>query len=318
VAVTSGAVLGRDSWLFVEAPDATFLNVNDCVGVDWAKVAAELTRPVDVLLTQFSFANWVGNPDEEDRIRSAAEEKYAEMRNQIRIFKPKTVIPFASYIWFCAPENFFMNRHANRIGDVARTLEQWQVDHAVLYPGDIFAPGTAHDSSEAIRRYEADRAAHVAPLAIDEAPVPLAELHALSESEQGRLKSANRLWMLAPLRWTGFVKPIALYLTDLGVGIRYSMLGGILAEGLPRASCDLACSSVSFAAMLKSGYGYATLLVNGRLEELTPGALGRLSRHFAIAARNEEGDSIPGVFLRRAYLLHQIRKAFGIERKLTT
>lgn len=317
VAVTCGTVLGRDSWLFLEGPDATFLNANDCVGVDWTKVAAALGRPVDVLLTQFSFAQWVGNPDDEARIRAAARIKYTEMRAQIDAFQPGTVIPFASYVWFCAPENFFMNRYVNRIGDVARTLEEWQVSCTVLYPGDIFAPGTAHDSSEAIHRYDADRASHSAPLALDEQPVPLAELHALSGREQERLKSANRLWMLAPLRWTGFVKPVNVYLTDLGVGLRYSMFGGILADGRERGACDLACSSVSFAAMLKSGYGFGTLSINGRAEELTPGAFGRVSRHFAVAARNEEGESIPGVFLKTDYLLFQIRKALGLERKLT-
>jgi hypothetical protein len=63
--------------------------------------------------------------------------------------------------------------------------------------------------------------------------------------------------------------------------------------------------------MLRNGYGFSTLTINGRYLELVPGAANRLSRNFAIAARNEEGDSIPGVLLRGDYVLFQFRRLLG-------
>ena len=111
VAVTCG-VTGNDSWLFTETPDQAIFNANDCVGVDWLQIANSLPRPVDTLLTQFSFANWVGNPEDSHRAKAAAIEKLSEMQSQIDAFKPEKLIPFASYVWFCRQENYHMNTHA--------------------------------------------------------------------------------------------------------------------------------------------------------------------------------------------------------------
>src|SRR5919199_6358768 len=54
-----------DSLLAVRSESGTVLNVNDCVmspGV--ARTAATRIGSVDILLTQFSIANWVGNPSD--------------------------------------------------------------------------------------------------------------------------------------------------------------------------------------------------------------------------------------------------------------
>lgn len=310
VAVTCGVVLGRDSWIYTETPDATIFNANDCVGVDWPQIAAKLPSSPDLLMTQFSYANWVGNPGEHDRMKGAATRKLVEMRAQIDAFKPRVVVPFASYVWFCRPQNFHMNEHINRIADVARDIGQI-VPVAVLYPGDRYEIGAPHDNASAIARYEADWAQHDRPLDLDEAPVPIAELLAMSAKEQARLRRENWLWALKPLAWLNIVKPVSIYLDDLGEGVRYSMFGGLLQSGLGRDACEISCSSGGFAGMLRNGYGFSTLTINGRYLELVPGAANRLSRNFAIAARNEEGDSIPGVLLRGDYVLFQFRRLLG-------
>ncbi|MBK6706223.1 MAG: MBL fold metallo-hydrolase [Sphingomonadales bacterium] len=311
VAVTCGAVLGRDSWLFTETPDATIFNANDCVGVNWEAVAAELPRDVDVLMTQFSFANWVGNPGDHDRMRQAAEEKLHAMQAQIDVFKPHIVMPFASYVWFSHEKNFHMNEHANKIGMVAEKIGQ-HVDVVILYPGDRYKVGEPNDNSTAIARYEADGAQHQAPLRTEEASIVVADLIALSQKEQKRIRKENWMWALTPLKSTRLFEPISIYLDDLGEGISYSMFGGILSTGLRVDECDMSCSSASFAGMLRNGYGYSTLMINARYVELRPGVADRLSRHFAIAARNEEGDYIPGLLLRRDYVIFQLRRLFGL------
>lgn len=306
VAVTCGQVIGRDSWLYVESDDVTIFNANDCVGVDWTDIAARLPRPLDVLLTQFSFANWVGNPGEIDRMNAAAAQKYVEIDRQIEIFRPKSLIPFASYIWFCQPENFHMNAHANRIGDVAARFQK-KLPVVVLYPGDRYIVGQPHDNRSAIERYTRDMDAIKAPMAIAESSFATEELIALSNKEQQRLKSVNSLWVMRPLAWLGFLKTVRLYCDDIGEGFSYSMFGGILATGLPRESCELVTRSASFATMIKTGYGFGTLAINGRYLEIVDGAMARLSRHFAVAARNEEAEFVPGMFLRPQYVFHQLK-----------
>ena len=310
VAVTCGTVLGGDSWLFTETPDSTIFNANDCVGVDWKAISASLPRPVDVLLTQFSYANWVGNPGDDQRMKHAASQKLGEMRSQLAAFLPRTLVPFASYVWFCRNDNFYMNEHVNSIATIADAFDG-AVDVVVLYPGDVHVIGSQGNNASSVARYETDRASHDVPHTFEDARVELIDLMDLAVAEQQRLHQVNHMWYLKPLVWGGFIKPVTLYLKDLGVGIRYSMFGGILADGFSSDCCEFECSSGSFAAMLKNGYGYSTLAINGRFRELVSDSSLKVSRHFAIAARNEEGDSVPGVFLRTDYVRSQVRRALS-------
>jgi UDP-MurNAc hydroxylase len=305
IAITCGRS-GGDSWSFLETPEHTYFNANDCVTVPWRKVAGSLTRPVDVLLTQFSYANWVGNPGENSLMALAAVEKIEEMQNQIAALRPKMMVPFASYVWFCREDNFHLNEEANRIDRIFAQFREL-LPTVILYPGDIWRVGEDFDSERSVERYLADWRSHGAPLALPDESRNLAEIDALSERQQAALKKKNTLWPLRALAYFGYLAPIGIYLWDLQIGIKYSMFGGVLASGIERGKCDLEISSDSFAAMLANGYGYATLLVNGRLRELTPGALRALGRHFAVAAQNERGNSFPGMLLQLDYLRPRFR-----------
>jgi UDP-MurNAc hydroxylase len=306
VFVTCGTA-NNDSWLFVETPEHTYFNANDVVGIDWAPIKAALKRPVDVLLTQFSYASWVGNPGDDERMAAQAALKFQEMDQQIETFNPRILIPFASYVWFCREENFHLNAAANRIDRVYSRYED-RIETVVLYPGDRYQVGEGVDSSLAIARYVADWQRHDRPLAITDVVLSMEELEQLSEKHQQKLHDSNWMWLLQPLRWTKFVRPVAIYLKDLQIGMRYSMFGGILKTGVLRGECEIEMSSASFANLLRNGYGYGTLAISGRFLELRPEASLRLSRHFAIPAQNEQGFGVPGVFLRREYVLGHLRR----------
>jgi UDP-MurNAc hydroxylase len=58
--------VGDDSLCLIETPQATYLNINDCVAPHTEVLQRDCAKipKVDVLLTQFSFANWAGNPGE--------------------------------------------------------------------------------------------------------------------------------------------------------------------------------------------------------------------------------------------------------------
>jgi UDP-MurNAc hydroxylase len=306
--VTCGQVSGRDSWLFLETPDCAVFNSNDCVGADWSTVAKRLNRPVDLLLTQFSYANWVGNPGDSQQMTAAAARKIDQMRQQIAAFRPSAVVPFASFVWFCRADNFHLNAHANRIEDVLAELGS-DTNLIVLYPGDLYRLGDPHENALAVSRYSEDWAQCVEPLALHEAPTSMAELLELSEKEQRRLRAANWLWLLTPLAWLHVLRPVSIFLDDLTQGLSYSMMGGVGSTTVPLEECDLVMTSSSFALMLRTGFGYGTLSVNGRLLERTPGAMTQLGRHFAVAARNEEGITIPALLLERQYMFSHIRRA---------
>src|SRR5579864_4722836 len=127
-----------DSWMAVFSEGKTVLNMNDCVydrRRDMEAIKSKLGK-VDLLLSQFSFANWVGNPGDHACHKEHAERKFAEVRTQVQIFKPAMFVPFASFIYFCHAENFFMNQAVNHIRDVYRFVSQeLHVPTVVLYPG---------------------------------------------------------------------------------------------------------------------------------------------------------------------------------------
>ena len=309
VFVTCG-VLGDDSWMFTETPERTYFNPNDAVARDWAPIAATFARPVDVLLTQFSYAFGAGAPGESTRMRAAADEQLALMDAQIAAVGPRWVIPFASFIWFCRAENFHLNEGANRIEAVYERLRA-RVETVVLYPGDRWRVGEARDSAGAVSRYMADWAGHAAPLPA-RAPVPVADLERLARAYRERLARDNALWLVRPFARAGLVRPVAMWLADLGEGVRFDGLGGgVIARGLGVQACELELASTSLANMLRHNSGMGTLMVNGCYRELRPGGLRRLSRHFAIAGHNARGDRLPDALLRPTYVLDQGRRVLA-------
>lgn len=304
-----------DSWSFVTTPNGSYFNANDCVGVDWSRVADTLDRPVEVLLAQFSYANWVGNPGDSANMRRSAERKLAQIDEQLAAFRPTTFIPFASYVWFCRPDNFHMNGLANRIDLVYERFKD-RLRTVVLYPGDVYPLGDASfDSETAVRRYISDWNGHAEPLPTNDPSHPVEKLQQLSQAHQHALHLKNLMWMLKPLLWVGFIQSRKLFLNDLGQGLEYSMFGGILKTGLQRTDCEVELTSASFANMLSNGYGYSTLYINGRFTELRPGMFGQLGRHFAVFSQNSVGYGFPRMLFKRDYFTDHVARLSGSLRR---
>ncbi len=100
------------------------------------------------MLSQFSYATWVGNPEDRMAHQNQAKHKLMEMARQIQVFQPANFIPFA-IMFFSHAENAYMNLSSNRIGDVFHYLtRELNVPTIVLYPGDLWvsAPRTIRPS----------------------------------------------------------------------------------------------------------------------------------------------------------------------------
>jgi UDP-MurNAc hydroxylase len=163
VSVLCASVGSIDSLLAIRSRGVTFLNLNDCVMSDTASqyLAQRLGR-VDVL-TQFFFANWVGNPGEHV---TAPDEVLDRMRRAIQTFRTRITVPFASFVYFSHQDNRHMNEWINtpeRVMDALReapTTLQW------LYNGDIWSSEEgARCQGDAVARYQqAFRAIATRPL----------------------------------------------------------------------------------------------------------------------------------------------------------
>ena len=289
-----------DSILAVRTPETTVLNVNDAV-VHHAPTLNLLRKhldgaAVDVLLTQFSYANWEGNPEAVARRRAAAAAKLDALVAQTGAFSPRVVVPFASFVYFCHEENHYLNDEANRVDDaVAVIRERTSAEPVVLYPGDRWVIGEAHDSTSALERYHADvDAALSATSFVTSARIELSGLEELAGSFIAKLTELNGARTLDAMRRLGLLKEAHLWISDLDLAVQFGLDGLAAAPGRDEAACDLVLGSEALAFCFRHLYGGSTLNVNGRFREPAAGDPARFRRYLQISGLNNRGVTILG------------------------
>lgn len=255
VKVYCGSVGSYDSFLAIKDAEACVLNMNDCV-VNPAQMAYinRQVGPVDVLLTQYSFANWVGNDrDELDQ----AGKKIEQLRSQMQIVQPALTIPFASFVYFCNEENRRMNAWINTPERIQRL---GLPGIAFMYPGDSWeSGGPPPDSDRAVRRYMDD----LRELHIDPTPesVPEEKLAKAIEKALASLRSAYPAFLLRRL------PPFEVFVHDLDRIVRVDAgAGGYQIEeaGAARAAKAryVMCSQALWYAF-QFEFGGDTLVISG-------------------------------------------------------
>jgi UDP-MurNAc hydroxylase len=306
--IRSGFV-ASDCWLATACGDRTLVNMNDCVfqSANDIRAIKSIVGTPEVLLTQFSYANWAGNPEDANAMQAAAHEKLAEMKRQIELLSPRWVVPFASYVVFSHEENAYLNEHANLVGDAVTAIRGMNKIPVVLYPGDVWDIGTTPDPTPAVDRYESDRAAALARTPTRITSIKLEDLQAAVEAFHARLRMRNWLWVLRPLRWLGMLKPVYIHIRDLGVTARIEMFTTMSVSKSGEHAADIEMAADSLLFMLKNDFGIDTLLINGRFRELQPGARAMLSRQFAVARHNNDGHFYPSHLFDLAYLRSKFR-----------
>jgi hypothetical protein len=270
-------------------PRQTLLNMNDCVFDDVRELNFIKKRVgiVDVLLTQFGFATWIGNEGDIASHRRHAVEKMMEMRRQIQIFKPRWLIPFASYIYFSHGENYYMNQASNRIDDVYRYVqEELGCDTVVLYPGESWEVGAGHDSQTSIRSYNTALEAALTRPPDSSRVVTMDELQRSAAALIERNRSRNN-WVLLDL-----LPSVVMHVTDLALDVEFSYRRG-LRQVLGKKP-GLSLSSDSLWYCLAYDWGGNTLEINGRYQVFPKRdpdwffRLFRISQHNAAGKRLEE------------------------------
>ena len=307
----------EDSWLYVRTPQGTLLNMNDCWIVDRHRLEQlkQQVGPVDVLATQFSVSAWDGNEDEVDRLRRGARAMLDKALVQCEVFKPRHVLPFASFIWFCHQENRYMNQAFLGIDEVEAALRT-RSQPVLLYPGDGWTLGESHDPSSALARYRADQqaladrpgvqAATVAPEALMEASRGACKAM-LEGSDPSRVRARlaaqalrrslhrrdtaslpGRLMNVVALKPT----PAKVWVNDHQQGYLFDLQSGLTRAPLARQDCDISLGSESLNFAFKFLWGGQTLAINGRFQETTPGSRAALFDYFEIAGNLNAGRAM--------------------------
>lgn len=285
VEVCCGTWFERDSWLAVRTPHGTILNINDCL-IDapaQARSIAKSVGPVRVLMTQYSYAQWVSNPSQPELRRISAREHLDRMAMQADIFKPEYIIPFASFVYFCHEENFYLNDHMNQTRDVGRFIEErTRRRPVVLYPGQTWRLGDSHDWRVAAEKYEGDFHARVEQgPTVPTKSVPIETLKAGIAAFLTRLRQRNTIVGLIPKITT------TVRLNDLGCTVALSWVGLQLVD--KDQAWDIEMSSDSLYFCLRTPWGSNTLLANGRFVSGPDDGYVRFMRFFKLADWNDHG-----------------------------
>jgi hypothetical protein len=283
-----------DSWMALTTPRQTLLNMNDCVFDDAKELKSirQTVGSVDVLLTQFSFATWIGNKGDTASHRRHGAEKLMEMRRQVGIFQPRWLIPFASYIYFSHSENFYMNQACNRIEDVYRYVqEELGCNTAILYPGESWEVGAGHDSQASIRSYHTALEAALAKPPESSRVVTIDELQRSAAALIKRNRPRNNRLLLHLL------PSVVVHVIDLAMDVEFSYRRG-LRQVLGKKP-DLSLSSDSLWYCFEYDWGGNTLEINGRYQVFPKRDPEWFFRLFRISQHNASGKRLEEVVVRR-------------------
>lgn len=292
-----------DSYSLVRSGGRAILNLNDCALTSPAMCEdvqarlAPFARKIDILFTQFGYANWVGNPFEPGLRRAAAAEKRNRIALQMETFSPALTIPFASFVSFCSVENNYLNDYQNS----AYTIRQWSTLSSTtanvrfMKPGDTIDIDCATPASMmrmshcAVEHWEqlGSGAREALP---SEPPATTADVQAAFARHRASVAANLPLlpWLLEKL---GLIKPLVVFLPDLHLTARFSYVSGYRA--MPAGGAfDISMTSPSAVFLFSNEYGFNTTHVNGRFRTGSPGALRRFSRFFMPQNLGRQGYGI--------------------------
>lgn len=260
MSVMCGAI-NDDSWLAIRTPERTLLNVNDCVLKNEERIRpiADAVGHIDVLFTQFSYAQWTGNPPERERRKEDALEKLERIALQVRILDPQIVVPFASFVYFCHEENFFLNDGMNSVGEVAQFVEdRLQKKAVVLYPGDRWNAVDTIDWHANARAYESDLNAKIAA-----GPTHFRRTIAAADVEDAVNRFLQRLRKKNPYARRLIADHCTLFLTDSAKAYDLSV-NGMRPIDADEFTADIATSGENLLYAIKTPWGGNTMHVSGR------------------------------------------------------
>jgi len=285
-----------DSGLLIESHSEKILNLNDC-NINSINKAEELFRrtgKIDVLLTQFSFAAWKGGKKNKKwRIESALE-KINNITIQIEKFKPKYVIPFASFFYFSHSTNFYLNQSTNKLKDVKKKLRKYNSKIVIMSPNDILGGKQQNlDEFRALKfwakKYELIKLKKLNKYN----KISLKMLHSNFKSYHNRIKKNNNLILIKIIRKLSpikFFKPTIIKIEDLAMIVKIDYVNATFVETNESPMISMQSESINYIFL--NSFGFDTLTVNGCFEEVKKGGFIEATKSLAIENLNNLGFKI--------------------------
>ena len=314
--ITIGQVPFYDSWGLIELDNLKVLNANDCIleNPDRIQDIKNITGKVDILFTQFSYANWVegGAHNSNSRARLAME-KLKRIKMQSDSLKPNFIVPFASMIRFCHIENSYMNDEINTPTKTVEFIEKnTSAKPLLMEPYEIWDGVTNKDNKNAIIFWEkAYTKALKRPLIKQKNTYDIKKIKTVSQEMIGRVRKRNNKILISLLEWSSWLPSQIIKITDLNCKIQFSWNKGVeeIYDDVRSEFIEMTSESLYF--LLKFDFGIDTLNVNARFK----GSLAQkksLVKTFSVLALNNTGRYITllglfGILLEPVFMKQGLR-----------
>lgn len=267
-----------DSYSLVKYKNFKILNLNDCI-VNNKKEAnkisskiKKITNNLDFLFTQFGYANWIGNKEDEELRLKAAAEKIDRLLLQHNYLFPKFIIPYASFINFCDKENFYLNSQQNTPEKVKNSPLLKSIKNKIFFlkPMDIINLNHSYKFSNKLEHLSINAIEHWQNLFANAKPkkmqINTIELNVLKNESIKLLKLINKSFLFLPAILEAFklIKPVSIYVKDIDQIIYFSYLKNNKICKNDEWSIKIYSEDLKYS--ISHDYGFNTLRVNGKFE----------------------------------------------------
>lgn len=290
-----------NSSLAVMSAGQAVLNVNDAElrKPDCNLIRRAIGKP-NVVLNQFSIAGYGGLAPADAHLKKVASSILTNVVANHRDLGAEVTIPFASFMYFSAIDNWYVNNHANRPRDVAARLRDQQVNVVTLYPGDSYVVGGKHENEPSLRRFDEAYASFGRLTATTPPRVELADIEAAFHGLCVDLRHRYPKGLLRALR------PFSVHIVDLRKKRSFAVSTGEVSDFDELLATDLDVYSQPLWFAFKYAYGVQTLGVSARVM-LRSGVRNWQAHRVLFAMNNAEVYLRPKLFFTGANLRH-IRK----------
>jgi hypothetical protein len=280
-----------DSGLAIDTCKMNILNLNDCE-IKTNKRCDEvydLVGKCDLLLSQFSYAAWKGGKDNILWRKKAAEEKLSTLELQVKKFKPKYLIPFASYIYFSNKRNFYLNDSSNRPIDVINRFKlNNELEVIAMKPFQVLDFKNKNNNETAPDFWNKKF--------LNLTPIHKFEIKHMDELNEAFINYKERIFknnsklfiriarMLSPIP---ALKPLNIYIDDIDLNICFDIF--LKKLEVTNNPSDIEMSSESLYFIMQNTFGFDTLTVNGCFEEKKKNGFKKMAKSLAIENLNNIG-----------------------------
>jgi hypothetical protein len=310
-----------DSGLAIKTSDKTILNLNDCEIKDHSrcKEVLNLTGECDILLSQFSYAAWKGGKENLAWRQTAAREKIETLKLQASYFKPKILVPFASYVYFSNNLNFYLNDSSNKASDVVKAFDNHNTSIKVMAPFEVFNDlNSKVDNLQALNFWD-DASKNIDSKELKQYDVvDLIKIQQSFEDYKTRVFKNNTKWFIKLIRHLSPIaafSPVVIKVLDLDLVVKLDLFSDCLQ--LCNLDPDLSMSSESLDFMLNNSFGFDTLTVNGCFEEERASGFSKAARSLSIENLNNMGIEFrPNIIFNFNLILMFIGRLWAVSSKI--